>query len=234
MWAAGVVNGERSVDAFDPDDLAGDIEMREGESGSPFDMNNSKDYYARVSYKIGGMGVLGGGTVAESQKATENWQDNSLTLSGFFYRGNTGFFNDPEVGSRLSWHSSGNHFWRYGAEVEYSWWNFNLFGAATYFRDNTSSDVTIGGESGSNFDAALYTAELRWVALPWIVPAVRFENANPSYDVGDINSFNAYSADITVLIRANVKFTVGAAFADGNAPAMVDDEIYQMGVKIGL
>ncbi len=230
MWAAGVVNGERSGDAFDPDGLADSIP--EGES--VFDMNNSKDYYARVSYKIGGMGVLGGGTVVESQKATENWQDNSLTLSGFFYRGNAGFFNDPDAGFRTSWHSSGNHFWRYGAEAEYSWWNFNLFGAATYFRDNTASDVTIGGESGSNFDADLYTAELRWVALPWIVPAVRFENMNPSYDVGDIDSFNTYSADITVLIRANVKFTVGAAFADGNAPAWIDDETYQMGVKIGL
>ena len=132
------------------------------------------------------------------------------------------------------WHTSGNHFWRYGAEADFYWWNFNLFGAATYFRDNTSSDVTIDGESGSNFDADLYTAELRWVALPWIVPAVRFENMNPSYDVGDIDSFSAYSADITVLIRANVKFTVGAAFADGNAPAGIDDETYQMGVKIGL
>ena len=54
-WAAGVVNGERSGDAFDPDDLGSDIP--EGESA--FDMNNSKDYYARVAYKIGGMGVLG-------------------------------------------------------------------------------------------------------------------------------------------------------------------------------
>lgn len=230
MWAAGVVNGERSVDAFDPDGLADAIP--EGES--PFDMNNSKDYYARVSYKIGGMGVLGGGTVVESKKASENWQDNSLTLSGFFYRGNAGFFNDPDPSERTSWNSSGNHFWRYGAEADFSWWNFNLFGAATYFSDNTASDVTIGGESGSNFDAALYTAELRWVALPWIIPAVRFENMNPSYDVGDIDSFNTYSTDITVLIRANVKFTVGAAFADGNAPAGIDDEIYQMGVKIGL
>ena len=234
LWAAGVVNGERTGDAFNPDDLdvasGGDFPDDE----SAFDMNNSKDYYARISYKIGGMGVLGGGTVEESQKATENWQDNSLTLSGFFYRGNAGFFNDPEVGSRLSWHSSGNHFWRYGAEADFYWWNFNLFGAATYFRDNTSSDVIIGGESGRNFDADLYTAELRWVALPWIVPAVRFENMNPSYDVDDINSFNTLSANITVLIRANVKFTVGAAFADHNAPEGVDDDIYEMGVKIGL
>ena len=94
--------------------------------------------------------------------------------------------------------------------------------------------MTIDGESGRNFDADLYTAELRWVALPWIVPAVRFENMNPSYSVGDIDSFSAYSTDITVVIRANVKFVIGAAFADGNAPAMIDDETYQMGVKIGL
>ena len=72
------------------------------------------------------------------------------------------------------------------------------------------------------------------MALPWIIPAVRLENMNPAYDVGDIDSFNAYSADVTVLFRANVKFTVGAAFADGNAPMWIDDEIYQMGVKIGL
>ena len=232
-WAAGVVNGERSGDAFNPDDL--DLTSGSGDfldDESPFDMNNSKDYYARISYKIGGMGVLGGGTVKESQKATENWQDNSLTLSGFFYRGNAGFFNEPGV--EATWHPSGNNFWRYGAEADFYWWNFNLFMAATYFRDNTSSDVTIDGESGSNFDADLYTAELRWVALPWIIPAVRFENMTPSYDVGDIDSFSAYSTDITVVIRANVKFTVGAAFADGNAPAMIDDETYQMGVKIGL
>jgi len=232
-WAAGVVNGERSGDAYDPDDLGGSIP--EGESA--FDMNNSKDYYARVSYKIGGMGVLGGGTVKESQKATENWQEKSLTLSSFFYRGNAGFFNNPTADGderTVSWNSSGNHFWRYGTEADIYWGNFNLFGAATYFRDNTASDVTIDDQSGRDFDADLYTAELRWVALPWIIPAVRLENMNPAYSVGDINSFNTYSADVTVLFRANVKFTIGAAFADGNAPPGIDDEIYQMGVKIGL
>ena len=66
MWAAGVVNGERSGDAFDPDDLDLAGTVPEGESA--FDVNNSKDYYARVSYKIGGNGSAGGGTVAESQK----------------------------------------------------------------------------------------------------------------------------------------------------------------------
>ena len=228
MWAAGVVNGERSGDAVGFSDFEGSFPDAE----SKFDDNNSKDYYARVSYKIGGMGVLGGGAVKESKKATENWQEKSLTLSSFLYRGNAGFFNDPDA--RDGWHASGNRFWRYGTEADIYWGNFNLFGAATYFRDNTASDVTIDGESGRDFDADLYTAELRWVALPWIIPAARLENMNPAYSVGDIKSFNTYSADITVLFRANVKFTIGAAFADGNAPATIDDEIYRMGVKIAL
>ncbi len=242
LWSAGIVNGEPQEDALGVweentvnfgSTIVENTETNVQSADNPFDVNNSKDYYARISYKIGGMGVLGGGTVEESKKATENWQEKSLTLSGFFYRGNAGFFNDPVGGT--GFHNSGNHFWRYGMEADFYWWNFNLFGAATYFRDRTDSDVTIEDKSGQNFDADLYTAELRWVALPWIIPAVRFENMNPSYDAGDIDSFNRYSTDITVLIRANIKFVVGAAFADGNAPksAFFDDS-YRMGMVIGF
>ncbi|MBU6391296.1 MAG: hypothetical protein KGJ87_08600 [Planctomycetota bacterium] len=242
LWAAGIVNGEANDDSlgvWDGSDInsgstiVSNTKTQVQNAANPFDVNNSKDYYARVSYKIGGMGVMGGGIVEESKKATENWQEKSLTISSFFYRGNAGFFNNPVNGT--GWHSSGNHFWRYGMEADFYWWNFNLFGAATYFRDRTDSNVTIGSESGRNFNADLYTAELRWVALPWVIPAVRFENMNPAYDAGDIKSFNRYSSDITVLIRANVKFVIGAAFTDGSAPkSPFFDDAYRMGVLIGL
>lgn len=241
LWSAGVLNGEPQHEVMEEwegntvnngEEIVVNTEEQWRGADNAFDINNSKDFYARLSYKIGGMGVMGSGATEES-KDTENWQDTSLTLSGFFYRGNTGFFNDPVAGT--GWHSSGNHFWRYGTEADFSWWNFNLFGAATYFRDSTKSDVTMGGESGSNFDADLYTAELRWVALPWIVPAVRFENMNPNYDAGDLDSFNRYSADITVLLRANVKFLVGAALADGESPQMpLFDDTYRMGIQIAF
>lgn len=242
LWAVGVVNGEPQGEALEEweentanfgEDIAENAEDQWNEADNVFDINNSKDFYARIGYKIGGMGVLGGGAVEESEKVTENWQETSLTVSGFFYRGDNGFFNDPVAGT--GFHSNGNHFWRYGTEADFYWWNFNLFGAATFFKDSTESDVTIGGESGSNFDASLYTAELRWVALPWVIPAVRFENMNPSYDVGDLESFNRYSADITMLLRANVKFLVGAALADGNAPQMpLFDDTYRLGMMIAF
>ncbi len=242
LWSAGILNGEPSSDAMDMwsdntvnfgNAIVENADNSIQNSDNPFDMNNSKDCYARASYKIGGMGVLGGGAVMESSKATENWQEKSLTFSGFVYRGNAGFFNDPVGGT--GFHNSGNHFWRYGVEAEFNWWNFNLFGAATYFRDRTASDVTIGDNSGRDFDADLYTVELRWVALSWIVPAVRFENMNPSYDAGDIHSFNRYSGDINVLIRANVKFAVGAAFTEENTPkASFFNDTYRMGMVIGL
>ncbi|MBC6930610.1 MAG: hypothetical protein DWB56_16980 [Candidatus Jettenia sp.] len=58
---------------------------------------------------------------------------------------------------------------------------------------------------------------------------------NPSYDVGDLKSFNRYSADITVLLRANIKFLVGAALADGDAPQMpLFDDTYRLGMMIAF
>ncbi|MBM4065083.1 MAG: hypothetical protein FJ266_05495 [Planctomycetes bacterium] len=242
LWAVGILNGEPQHEVMESwegntenygEDIVVNVEDKWRGADNAFDMNNSKDYYGRLSYKIGGMGVMGGGTTDESAKDTENWQDNSLTLSGFFYRGNTGFFNDPVAAT--GWHTSGNRFWRYGTEFDFYWWNFNLFGAATFFRDDTRSDVTIDGVSGSNFDADLYTAELRWVALPWIIPAARFENMNPGYDAGDLDSFNRYSADINVILRANIKLLVGAAFADGEAPQMsLFDDTYRLGIQIAF
>ncbi|MEK6559070.1 MAG: hypothetical protein AABZ43_02910 [Planctomycetota bacterium] len=242
QWSAGVINGEPQHEVMEEwegnttnmgEDIVKNTEDQWRDADNVFDINNGKDFYVRISYKIGGMGVLGGGKVEESDKPTENWQEKSLTLSSFFYRGDTGFFNDPVGGT--GWHSSGNNFWRYGTEADFHWWNFNLFGAATFFRDRTESDVTIENESGDNFDADLYTAELRWVALPWVIPAVRFENMNPSYDAGNLDSFNRYSADITVLIRANVKFLVGTAIADEDAPEMpLFDDIYRMGFVVAF
>ena len=50
-----------------------------------FDGNNAKDVYARLDYKIGGMGLDGdtGGKPAP----VKNSQDNSLRLGVFAYRG---------------------------------------------------------------------------------------------------------------------------------------------------
>ena len=170
------------------------------------------------------MGVLGG-TTDEPLKTSKNWQDNSLTLGTFFYRGNAPYFEDPVAGT--GFHDSGNRFWRFGGEAELDWWNFKLTGAATFYRDNTRHNVTIGDQSGNDFDVNIYTFEADYVALPWLIPAFRIENVNPDYTVDDWPSFTRSSIDLTLLLRANIKAVMGGNWTYGNwhgpRPEAIDD-----------
>ena len=58
-----------------------------------FDGNNSKDVYARLDYKIGGMGL--DGDMGGKEAPDKNWRDNSLRLGVFVYRGDASDINFP-------------------------------------------------------------------------------------------------------------------------------------------
>jgi hypothetical protein len=68
-------------------------------------------------------------------------------------------------------------------------------------------------ETGDKFYVDIYTAEVQYVAYPWLVPSFRFEKVNPDYDVRDLKTFERYSFDVAILARANMKFLVGASFS---------------------
>lgn len=258
-WAAGVVNGQ-------PTDLAMDgytsgtyprVGSRmsistiqgavEGVTAGKMDVNGSKDYYARLEYKLGGMGVLGSSTQEASLKMAQNWQDPSVTFGTFFYRGTAGAFSELAVsipGSSglgpvaATFDKNGNRFWRYGGEITGNWWNFQLTGAATFYEDKITKTVWAfdrygNAVHGHNFDTDIYTAKLDYVALPWLVPSFRFENVNPQYDVADWKSFNRYSALITALVRANVKVTFSGVFVDKQKGERVPvlDDTYNLGLQ---
>ncbi len=233
-WGAGVVNGEPTGDGLGGFSMNGDpsgggvltsdvmTAVRNKWTGH-FDINNDKDYYGRVEYKIGGMGVLGGSTTETSPKMTQNWQDPSLTLGTFFYRGTTGAFRDftmytPALGpaSLGGFDANADHFWRYGGEATVNWWNVELAGAATFYRDTVDGGVKwVDGSTGSNFNTDIYTFKADWVALPWLVPSYRFEHVEPRYDVGNWHSINRHTVLLTAVIRANVKVYAGATFTSG-------------------
>lgn len=188
-------------------------------------MNNGKDWYVTASYKIGGMGVLGEESVDSSLVAKENWQDNSVRIKGYYYQGTTGAFVNSAtvpVGNALNglgWNKRGNRFRRFGVVLDANWWNFNVIGAASFMEDDLRGNTTFNAmgnmpkETGDKFYVNIYTAELQYVALPWLVPAVRFEKIDPDYDVRDLSTFERYSFDIAILARANVKFLVGGSFS---------------------
>lgn len=220
------------------------------------DVNNAKDYYARVEYKIGGMGVQGGttasGEAAPTLKMTQNWQDTSLTLGGFFYRGEQGAFNFIPTSSVLrpttvsgvpastDYDKNANHYWRFGSEAKMNWRNLELTGAATFFRDNVMKGVRLSnrttGPIGYDFITDIYTAKLDWVALPWLIPSFRFENVNPDYDVLDMKSFNRYTALTTILLRANVKLGIAGIFTGdtGGPRTQATDNQYMATLQVGF
>ncbi|MFQ5956182.1 MAG: hypothetical protein ACE5KK_00220, partial [Candidatus Brocadiales bacterium] len=230
-WSFGVVNGiaggfsrfTSNANGYDASAISSNMSGQWG----VFDLNNNKDVYARVNYKIGGMGVLGGveevGLVSE-----KNWQDNSLTLGAFLYRGNAPYFEDPVGGT--GFHENGNRFWRFGGEARLDYWNFSLKGAATFYRDNPAHNVTIGNNSGDDFDADIYTFIADYVAWPWLIPSIRVEHVDPDYDAGDWPSLTRFSTDLTLLLRANIKARIGGNVTSGDwkgqRPAAFDDSYH--------
>jgi hypothetical protein len=237
-WAVGIVNGSagEGIEHFDG---LGDVttikDNVEGEGVGIFEeINNGKDYYATVSYKIGGMGVLGEESVDDSLVAKENWQDNSVKIKGYYYQGTTGTFIDADgaggpgignplvgaVGTSSIWDDDANHFKRFGVVVTANWWNFEFLGAASFMEDDITGDITYAAtasglpfESGDNFDTSIYTGEVNWVALPWLIPSFRFENVNPDYDVRDIKSFTRYVFETRLITRANINVNIGGSLS---------------------
>ncbi len=241
-YAVGIVNGHwgEGEGHFGGTGDVGTIleNMEDLGGGIGNEVNNGKDYYATVSYKIGGMGVLGEEGVDDSLVAKENWQDNSVRIKGYWYHGTAGVIKDAPgstsgTGNPLDgwdsanealvsgavWDADGNDFERYGVVLEANWWNFAFMGAASFMEDDISGTIsyaatgTLAAESGSSFDTAIYTGEVNWVALPWLIPSLRVENVNPDYDARDIKSFTKYTFETRLITRANINVNIGASMS---------------------
>jgi len=248
QWAAGIVNGQPGMAIHIFNDTAtgmtqeiADHVHERNEGRGAFDVNNGKDWYVTASYKIGGMGVHGEESVDDSLVAKENWQDDQLTIKGYYYQGTTGawvdspdgsttgnaFFQsgmmgaDPNGGDAM-WDRDANRFKRFGVVLDANWWNFNFIGAASFFRDDLKGTTTypmmaamgMPREQGDKFETDIYTAEVQYVLFPWLIPSYRLENVNPSFDARDVKSFNRHSFDIAILARANMKVLIGGSFTE--------------------
>jgi hypothetical protein len=231
-WAVGVVNGAfgEGIEHYNGSGDAGTIADNVGEDGAGggifAEVNNGKDWYATASYKIGGMGVLGEESVDDSLVAKENWQDNSIKIKGYYYGGTTGAYISPDgvaAGNPLDannlWVSDANHFQRFGVVVTGNYGNFEFLGAAAFMEDDITGDIIYdasGGaprEVGDNFDTSIYTGEVNWVALPWLIPSFRVEHVDPDYDVRDYESFTRYTFETRLITRANININIGGSLS---------------------
>ena len=157
--------------------------------------NSYKDFYLGANYKIGGMGVLGGGLSDVELKQADNYVDNSLTLGTFYYRGKGPALSTDGGVERLF--RNGNTFQRIGAKADLSLGRANMLGGIQLNRDHLRGDTR-------DFDQLITMVEARYVLYPWLMPAVRFENVNPNYGV----AFNRTTLHTSLLMRANVRLSI--------------------------
>ncbi len=190
-WAGGIVNGQGIDDA-----------------------NQEKDVFARVAYKFGGYGELGGGQPPDKP---EFWRDDSVKVGAFLYKGKStnvyeasALFTDPADLTVPVTEESGaltieNDFDLAG--LEFDWWfrDLNLFGV--FFRQN--DDDPRG--TGEAIDTTAWFAEANYVFYPWLIGVLRYGKTNLDFATStDPDAQEFLVPAVVFMARANVKFTAEA------------------------
>lgn len=189
--------------------------------------NSQKDYYGHLAYKISGMrldGVVPEETAA-SQGTSQAWQDNSVTIGGFVYRGSATL-----DGSSAGAPDVNDEFTMVGGDVNFWYDRLNLIGAITQQMDKSPLVTTPGVKS----TLTSFMAEASYIIYPWLVPLVRFENSK----VKDaVNSDSHFITAIQFLVRANVRCALEFNFANDLAdpnPTKLKFEEFAFGVTMGI
>lgn len=226
-WAFGVVNGEfgGAAEALEGSgsigELLEELEEFKEEFGGEFDPNSQKDYYTSFEYKIGGMGVLGGGS-SDTLAQADNWQDNSLTLGVYYYRGVAPGIMEVE-GAEDVYIRDANDFFRTGVKADVFLGDLNVFGALQLNEDA----LQFGPKQKFRITHGMF--EARYVLYPWLIPAYRFENVNPNFG----QHFQRHTFTASVLVRANAKLLVEFVKSDDNAPQLPPfDDRFRVGFSL--
>jgi len=164
-------------------------------NSSVTDNNNSKDFYYRFSYKLGGLSLDGaGGAPTEELAQTDNWVDNAVTLGTFGYFGHA-----PISGASFSQ----DPFRRLGWDARVNFRNLDLYGGFQWGRDEKpSTNITI-----RNVDATAYFLEGDYVIKPWLIGALRYEGVKFDERLSGAKKAtnNAIVANLSTFVRANVR-----------------------------
>jgi hypothetical protein len=176
-------------------------------SGGPngtFGSNSQKDFYARVDYKIGGMGLDGDTTGV--QLPPENWREKSLRIGVLGYTGNgkdVNFDITDDAGNAFKMQD--RRYNRIGAFLSWYFGDLNVFGAAVHGTDTLqlldNDTLALVNETKRTYDSWFVQAD--YVIKPPFQVSARYENlrvADPS-----VPSIRFLNANLSVLIRANIK-----------------------------
>lgn len=198
-YSAGVLNGEGKATPF----------------------KDRKDVFARVAYKIGGMGLDGSGADVEL-KETDNWVDNALTVGVYLYNGNSakattstsstqtidtaGSGGNPtkfKITSKTTTTTKNwdNNFNRIGFDLRAGYERFELTGGLIFGEDeNPLGDA-------KKIKHTAYFGEVDYIFYPWLIGVFRVNRADSKLAEDDRDKYWEINPNITILYRANIRFT---------------------------
>jgi hypothetical protein len=148
-----------------------------------FDLNTAKDFYARGTYKIGGLGEIGG-TEGQASETSAFYVDNSVRVGGFFYSGNA-------VADTLE-----DKFSVVGGDIDLWYERLNI--VALFM--SMSSDY-----SDVDRSSIAYFVEGQYVLYPWLIGEVRYEFTDADTDDDTADPATNLIPGIIIMARANVK-----------------------------
>lgn len=199
-YAAGVVNGEGKTTPF----------------------KDRKDAFARVAYKIGGMGLDGSGANVEL-KETDNWVDNALTVGVYLYNGHSGKATTSTTQTIDTAASGGNptkfkfksttttknwdnNFDRIGFDLRAGYERFELTGGLIFGEDKNPFN------DNKKLTHTAYFGEIDYIFYPWLIGVFRVNRADSKLASDDRDKYWEINPNITILYRANIRFTVEGRF----------------------
>ena len=176
-YAAGILNGE----------------------GKTVPFKDRKDVFARVAYKIGGMGLDGSGAAVEL-KETDNWVDNSVTIGAYTYLGN--IQKTPAAPAR----PYSNNFNRFGFDLRGGYDRLEFTGGLI-----TGKDENPFGNNKELTHTA-YFGEVDYIFYPWLIGVFRVNHAQSKLVDDDRDKYWEINPNLTILYRANIRFSVEGRF----------------------
>lgn len=153
--------------------------------------NNFKDYYGAVSYKLGGLGVVGARVGAEEGGGPPIERSVSVGVFSYTGRGLPALTGVTE-----------NRFSRTGIKADAWVGKLNLFGAVA-----TGTDE-LRGASPRTVTARASMVEADYLVLPWVMPSLRVERTTFS----DRQDVVTVVSALSVLVRANVRVLAEGRF----------------------
>lgn len=181
FYTAGVVNGLANAN---------------GNSGNG---SGTKDVYARLDYKFGGMGLDGDSTGVTLP--SENWRERSFRVGVLGYRG-TGAGTNFAVTDELN--VQDHNFSRAGVYASWIFDDLNVFGVILTGRDRLDTfDSTHTLTNSATYTYHSWFAQADYVILPPLQASLRYENLSPADH--EAETIKALNASVSYFFYANVK-----------------------------